>query len=88
MFLDGNITDIGDLPQGRGVSITLADTQTIHIVGLTEEQTRQIGRMMYHRVTVKIESQDDRARFRDEDPPPPGHSNIDEATGIKKSGEI
>lgn len=87
-FLDGNIVDLGDLPQGRGVAITLSDTQTIYIVGLTEEQTRQIGRMLYHRVTLKIESRDNRERYLSDPPAPAPPSNYDAATGIKKTGEI
>ncbi len=88
MFIDGTVIDVGDLPNGRGVEIKLSAAQTIQIVGLSVPQCREIVRMMFHRVAVKIESKDDAERFRDEDLPAKLPSNIDEATGIKKSGEI
>lgn len=66
MFFDGHITDLGDLPCGRGVSFTLNSAQTIHLVGLTKQQTRELSRMLYHRITIRIVSEDDRARFNDE----------------------
>lgn len=88
MFIEGSISDVGDIEQGRGVELTLSNTQKIWLTGLSEKQTREIARMLYHRVVIRIESRDEQARLRDEDPAPPPFSNIDEATGIKKTGEI
>lgn len=88
MFLDGEIIEVGCGEYGDGVCLQISNCRQIVITGLTHSELREFGRMLFHRVTMKIESRDDRQRFKDEQPPPPPSSNFDEATGIKKTGEI
>jgi hypothetical protein len=87
MFLDGEIVEVGIGEWNDGVSIEI-DGRAIAITGLTKSELREFGRMLYHRVTIKIESKDDRAQAAQDQPAPPPQSNIDEATGIAKTGEI
>lgn len=87
MFIEGEIVEIGVGEWNDGVSIEV-DGRAIAITGLTKAELREFGRMLYHRVTLKIESRDDRERFSDEQPARPAPSNHDDATGIRKTGEI
>lgn len=92
MFLDGMISEIGVGDKRDGVLIDLDEPlrggRTITISGLSRDQLRTAARMLYHRVTIKIESKDDRAQAVEDQPAPSPQSNIDEATGIAKTGEI
>lgn len=88
MFLHGEIIEVGVGDMRDGVSLQIANCRQIIISGLTHSELREFGRMLFHRVTIKVESLDDRQRFDDEQPAPKPKSNIDEETGIKKTGEI
>lgn len=88
MILYGQLIDAGDLPEGRGVRLQRRDGQQFAIVGLEEDQTKLLARMMFQIIEVSfapMHGQDDSV------PEPPSRSlvsNIDEQTGIRKHGEI
>lgn len=94
MFIDGMISEVGVGDKRDGVLIDLDEPRreggrAITITGLSRDELRAAARMLYERVTIRIDSRDERARLNDEQPAQtPGNSNIDEATGIKKTGEI
>lgn len=93
IFIDGTIVEVGLGECGDGVQIEVDEpgsegVRSVTIVGLSRNELRAAGRMLYERVSVKIESKDERARSNEEQPKAPSFSNVDEATGIKKTGEI
>lgn len=88
MILLGHITELGIGDAHDGVEITVGPAQRIAITGLTHDQVRRLGHMLYHSVKLTIQSEDDRAQFNEEDPLRQSFSNYDPETGIKKTGEI
>ncbi len=91
--IQGEVTDVGSGVDSDGLMIKIDDpkvegVRTVTITGLTRDELRAAARMLFHQVKLRIDSREDIQTARDDQPAIKRGSNIDEATGIRKTGEI